>query len=138
MSDPSARMAYPIGPCGHAHQLWNFPFGYRVVEPSIWRVSSGLAAWPKPHPGDPPYARLSLPPGTLLRHDQSDHVRQGCAGAEDEKTWERFAVLNGPHAGRCVVFQRDNPGLYENAIPAELEPEPEAAGVERQDGHPLP
>lgn len=95
-------VAPPVGLCGHPHLLWAPPVGYRDVEPEIWRVVTTVTG---SAPADE-RARQPVPlePGTRLRHVQSDWTMQGCAGCEDVLVWERFLVLDGPHAGRCVGF----------------------------------
>jgi hypothetical protein len=65
---------------------------------------------------------VRLEPGTLLRHDQSDWTMQGCAACEDYFVWERFAVLDGPQAGRCVEFGTINPRHDDTAIPPQVQP----------------
>lgn len=112
----------PIGLCGHPHQLWFSPVGYRDVEPETWRVVTTVT-------GSQPIddrARQPVPlePGTRLRHVQSDWTMQGWAGCEAVLVWERFMVLDGPHARRCVEFLLTNPRTADDrAIPKGLAPE---------------
>ena len=93
----------PLARCGHRHLLWSAPFGYRHGEAELWQVVDRVTAWPSTD--DAERVGINLPPGTRLRHDQSDWVEQGCLGAEDPLAWERFLVLDGELVGRCVEFQ---------------------------------
>jgi hypothetical protein len=112
----------PVARCGHRHLLWSAPEGYRHGEAELWQVTMRVTAWPTTD--DSERGGVALPPGTHLRHDQSDWVAQGCLGAEDQLAWERFLVLDGDLTGRCVEFQTRRPPVpvSRGAIPAELQP----------------
>jgi hypothetical protein len=94
----------------------------------MWQVVAPVVG-PSPQ-GETSRPPVALRPGTLLRHDQSDGTIQGYWGAE---CWvlERFAILDGPDAGRCVEFSMMDPGEGESAIPAEIQPASIAAARER-------
>jgi hypothetical protein len=84
-------------------------------------VIEGVAA--RPAQDDEPGDEILLAAGTRLRHDQSDYSFQmfDGHGIEELFVWERFAVLDGPYAGRCVAFYMSNPSsIHASAIPAEL------------------
>jgi hypothetical protein len=111
----------PVGLCGHPHQLWSSPVGHREVGPVTWRVIKPVEGHPPAD--DPGWEPVRLEPGTRLRHVQSDWTLQGCAGCEDLLTWERFLVLDGPEAGRCIEFALTNPRRPDDhAIPKGLWP----------------
>ena len=112
----------PLARCGHRHLLWSAPIGYRHGEAELWQVVHRVTAWPTTD--EPERAGVELPPGTRLRHDQSDWVAQGCLGAEELLAWERFLVLDGALIGRCIEFQARNPAMpkVRGAVPAELRP----------------
>ena len=112
----------PLARCGHRHLLWSAPVGFRNGEAELWQVVDQVTAWPTTD--DSERAGLALPPGTRLRHDQSDWVEQGCLGAEDLLAWERFLVLDGALIGRCVEFQTRNATApaVRGAIPEQLRP----------------
>ena len=117
----SPALVMGLARCGHRHDLWEARAGYRSVRPAIWRVVAPVAGPPPQNEHlRPPVA---LTPGTLLRHDQSDSTAQ-----EDDSyllrhfMMERFAVIDGPHAGQCVEFQAMDLEEGESAIPAEIQP----------------
>ena len=111
-----AAMQAPVAPCGHSHQLWGEHPGQRNLEPALWRVVEAVET------RTPEWEKLTLEPGTLLRHDQSDWTQQGCAGCEATFVWERFAVLDGAHASKCVEFSIIEPAPGQTAVPAEVQP----------------
>ena len=90
------------------------------MKPKLWRAVAAVEAHAPQDDQD--WKPVLLEPGTLLRHDQSDWTRQGCSGCEDFVAWERFAVLDGPQAGRCVEFEVRNPGYGEVVIPPQVQP----------------
>jgi hypothetical protein len=109
-----------VGPCGHTHMVWSGTTGHRDVDPVLWRVVKSISA--SPTNDDAARQPVALEPGTTLRHDQSDWTLQGCAACEVVIAWDRFQILDGPHAGRCVEFRVIDPKGGSLVVPPQLQP----------------
>jgi hypothetical protein len=102
MTEPDGATA-PIAECGHQHPLLFAASGDRADSHRIWVVAADgfapqEAGWPW---GD----AIALPRGTRLRYDQRDYDSSWRMEA-----WDRFCVLDGPDAGRCVFIGNPNVG----------------------------
>jgi hypothetical protein len=115
----SGVVEIPLAPCGHPHLTFTAMPGHRGLKPVLWRVVEPVEGYPPSDERDQKGVRLE--PRTLLRHDQTDWTLQGCTGFE-VYAFERFAVISGPFAGRCLEFSVTNPGYDDTGVPRGLQP----------------
>jgi hypothetical protein len=107
--------------CGHAHRVMANQESHRDGDPARWRVLERVRA--EPTIDEPIRDSVTLERGTLLRHEQSAWELQGCAGFEAIYSMERFHVLAGPHAGRCVEVMVIDAKPGELVLPSTLQVE---------------
>jgi hypothetical protein len=90
--------------CHHVHALLFGNPGELVSGASrVWRVAvDGFEPREADWPWGPP---IPLTRGTRLRYDQRDYDKSW-----RHESWDRFCILDGEHAGRCVFISGGSEG----------------------------